>query len=152
MKRRIAARVLVEDNGKILFSKCKDDKGIFYTLPGGGIEKTELAKEAALRECYEETGYKVIVGELVLTKEFIKKISEIPAWANGIHQVELVFKSTLDKSFTKENAKQKDSNQIDISWLKLSELKNYRIFPANELDKYLKDDCKLDRYIGIREL
>ncbi len=32
-----------------------------YDLPGGGIEPTEKISEGIIRECYEETGYKVKV-------------------------------------------------------------------------------------------
>ena len=73
MKLRTAARALICKEDKILFSKCKDSQGIFYTLPGGGIEANELAHETLVRECLEETGYTIIVNELVLVKEFIKK-------------------------------------------------------------------------------
>ena len=151
MKKRIAARVLVEEKSKILFSKCKDERGIFYTLPGGGIEKTELAKEAAFRECLEETGYKIKVGELVLVKEFIKKIPIVEAWKNGIHQIELIFKCKLDKSFEKEIPKHQDVYQISLEWLAISELHKHRIYPTNNLEQYLKKDCKEPRYIGLNE-
>jgi 8-oxo-dGTP diphosphatase len=30
-----------------------------YDLPGGGVEPTEQIAEGVIRECYEETGYKV---------------------------------------------------------------------------------------------
>lgn len=152
MKRRMAARVLVLEKGKILFSKCKDENGIFYTLPGGGIKKTELAKKTAFRECLEETGYSVTVGELVLTKEFIKKISAVPAWKDGIHQIELIFKCTIDTSIPKQEATNQDIYQISLEWISLSDLKNHRIYPTNDLVEYLKDDCKLPRYLGLNEL
>lgn len=152
MKRRMAARALVLAKGKILFSKCQDNEGIFYTLPGGGIEKNELAKETAFRECLEETGYAVLVKELVLTKEFIKKMPHIPAWNDGIHQIELVFKCQIDTSIPKQEASHQDVYQISLEWIALSELHKHRIYPTNDLAEYLKEDCKLPRYIGLREL
>lgn len=152
MKRRIAARVLILEKEKILFSKCKDENGIFYTLPGGGIEKTELAKETAFRECFEETGYSIIVGELVLTREFIKKIPSVPAFKDGLHQIELIFKCKIDNSIAKQEATNQDVYQISLEWIELSDLKTHRIYPMNDLDEYLKDDCKLPRYLGLNEL
>ena len=87
MKTRTAARALIEDDGHILFSKCEDSKGIFYVLPGGKIEENELAVEAIIRECLEETGYSINVDEMVLVKEFIKKIPDVTAFKDGLHQI-----------------------------------------------------------------
>lgn len=152
MNIRTAARVLIEDNEKILFSKCEDERGIFYVLPGGKIEENELAKDTAFRECLEETGYKIIVGELVLVREFISKIPQVEEWKDGIHQIELIFKCVLDKSFEKEEAKQQDFYQISLEWLPISEMKNYRIYPTENLEAYLQTNCKASRYISSNEL
>lgn len=34
-----------------------------WELPGGGIEKTETLREGVVRECYEETGYRIELDE-----------------------------------------------------------------------------------------
>lgn len=34
-----------------------------WELPGGGIDKTETLRDGVVRECYEETGYRVKVDE-----------------------------------------------------------------------------------------
>lgn len=48
---RHRAEMIVVNNGKI-FCQIKDDKTI--KLPGGGLNKNESAKEAAIRETHEE--------------------------------------------------------------------------------------------------
>lgn len=152
MKTRTAARALIENDGHILFSKCKDSKGIFYVLPGGKIETNELAEEAILRECIEETGYAVEVQELVLVKEFIKKIPDVEVFKDGIHQIELIFKCKLDKSKAKQEAKAMDVYQIALEWLPINMIKDLRVFPTKNIDAYLEKNYSLPKYIGLREM
>lgn len=41
-----------------------------WTLPGGGVEFDETLTDAVVREVYEETGYHVEVGELLVAHHF----------------------------------------------------------------------------------
>lgn len=151
MKLRTAARALICKEDKILFSKCKDSQGIFYTLPGGGIEANELAHETIKRECLEETGYTVIVNELVLVKEFIKKIPDVAAFKDGLHQIELIFLCSIDYSKEKKAPSTLDAYQIGLEWLEISEIKNQRVFPTENIAKYLDSGHKEARYLSLRE-
>ncbi len=45
------------EGGKILGLQCVKKRGII--LPGGKVEKDETYREAAIRECFEESGVKV---------------------------------------------------------------------------------------------
>mgnify|MGYP001581036981 FL=1 len=63
---KVAAAVVVEHDGKILLTRRVNDpqRGL-WTVPGGFVDAGEDPKEAAVRECEEETGLKVEVTELL---------------------------------------------------------------------------------------
>ena len=58
----LTARLLLvqPDTGKILFLQQTAKNGGGFTLPGGKVEQAEFAREALVRETYEETGLKVL--------------------------------------------------------------------------------------------
>ena len=60
--------VLVRDDGKILLREPKGHYGGYvWTFPKGRAGAGECAREAALREVHEETGYRArITGRLVV--------------------------------------------------------------------------------------
>jgi ADP-ribose pyrophosphatase YjhB (NUDIX family) len=62
---KVAASVLVEQEGKILLVKrvMMPLQGT-WTLPAGFVEAAEDPREAAEREVFEETGLEVKIGEL----------------------------------------------------------------------------------------
>jgi 8-oxo-dGTP pyrophosphatase MutT (NUDIX family) len=74
MKERVRTSVVVVHNGKLLtfFAIDPHSKKEYYFLPGGAIESNETATEAAERETYEETGYKIEVDPgTCLDKDYI---------------------------------------------------------------------------------
>lgn len=119
----LVVRVLVVNKGRVLVGlRCKDDKSDSngkWQLPGGHIEPAEMIFEAALRECWEETGLKIkklstlpliieqkknkkivlsVVGDLSRGK-LLKKPSEHSAWR-------WITKKDLDsKTYTKSTFK-----------------------------------------------
>lgn len=64
---RPAAFVVVERDGLIATVRVDLPNGAHrIDLPGGGIDPGESAEQAAARECGEEAGLKVTVGELLV--------------------------------------------------------------------------------------
>lgn len=69
MKKRVRA-VIVQGKSVLLIRRIKADKE-YWVFPGGGVEELDVSPKAALvRECKEELGVDVNVGEL-LTEEIL---------------------------------------------------------------------------------
>ena len=71
MRHRIRAAGVLIDDHRVLLMRVKDASGEYYIPPGGGVEPGDISTKAALvRECLEETGLHVQVGELLAVREF----------------------------------------------------------------------------------
>jgi 8-oxo-dGTP pyrophosphatase MutT (NUDIX family) len=68
---RNSAKAVIINDQKLLAIKKEDDDGFYYILPGGGQEIYEDFASALKRECLEEIGADVIVGELRYVREYI---------------------------------------------------------------------------------
>lgn len=57
---RSTAKAIVLHEGRVLLNRAADAyRGDFYALPGGGQHRFETLEDAVVRECLEETGYRV---------------------------------------------------------------------------------------------
>ncbi len=61
-----AVRLILEDNGKMLFLRQTKRNGGRYSLVGGNVEEHEFAREALAREATEEAGIHVEPNDLTL--------------------------------------------------------------------------------------
>lgn len=61
-----AVRLILEENGQLLFLKQTKKNGGKYTLIGGTVEDQEFAREALAREAEEEAGIRVDANALEL--------------------------------------------------------------------------------------
>lgn len=125
--------ISIEEN-KILLTKNKDDDGYFYLCPGGGQEHGETFHMTLGRECVEEIGKEVEVGELLFIREYIGKNHEHANFDLHVHQVEFYFACTVKRDVNMPT--HPDSHQVGFEWIILEDLSEIRIYP-NELKSYI---------------
>lgn len=127
---RNSAKAIIVQDDKLLAIKMKDEEGDFYILPGGGQEQGENLHEALTRECIEELGEEVEIGELIFVREYIGKNHEHSAFDSDLHQTEYLFLCCLKEEKEKiEGGLTPDDGQIGVEWLPLSKLQQYRLYP-----------------------
>ncbi len=136
-KLREAVRtVLFDSDNKIALLKVS--KMNYYKLPGGGIEDDENEELALRRECKEETGCDIKIGEDIgMIEEYRDKIN--------IHQKSYCWISELqgEKGNTEFTKKEK-SEGFCLKWVKLDEAINL-----------IKDSKPMDyegQFIVVRDL
>jgi len=146
--RNSAKAVIIKEN-KILLIQNTDENGYWYTLPGGGQCHGETLTDALLRECGEELGANVTVGNLIFVREYIGKNHEFSTFDYDQHQVELMFECFLETNYELTNGGVPDENQVGVVWIDLKELKKHRLYPK-VLIKYLSGykEMKLPIYFG----
>lgn len=151
---RIAGKAVIIENDRLLVTCNEDRDGRFYLLPGGGQEFGESLAETVQRECYEEIGCDVIVGDIVFVRDYIGDRHEenLEAFTNDrnvVHQVEVMFRCTLAPGEIPNNGPGADSWQTGVEWMPLDTLADQRFYPHAMCSWLLnghKDECPI--YLG----
>ena len=151
MRIRNSAKAIIIQGDKVLLTKNQDNDGYFYLFPGGGQEHGETLRQALIRECMEEVGQQVEIGELLHVREYIGKNHEYASDDFDVHQVEYYFISKIVNE-TKGNIEPSnpDSHQVGIEWIAINDLPEYRVYPKTlrkYIIKYLKG-VKSPVYLG----
>lgn len=145
---RNSAKALIIRDDKILLTKNKDGNGYFYLFPGGGQEQGETLHEALKRECIEEIGREVEVGELIHIREYIGRNHEHASFDYDVHQMEFYFRCSMFNEMDKYPAPTNpDSHQVGVEWMDLNELTNCRLYPK-KIIHYLNKDLAPVVYLG----
>lgn len=126
---RNSAKAVIISSGRLLVIKCRDEKGDFYLLPGGGQEPGEILPETLRRECAEEISVEVEVGRFLLMREYIGRNHEWAEEESDVHQLELMFACWIKDDQEPRPGDLLDQWQTDIEWLPLDRLDEFRIYP-----------------------
>jgi 8-oxo-dGTP pyrophosphatase MutT (NUDIX family) len=116
-------------DGRLLAVKLTDEQGYWYTLPGGGQHVGETLVDTLRRECLEEIGAKVEVGELRFVREYRCRLHEHGKQFPDEHIMEFMFLCRFAEGETVGNGAAPDSDQVGVVWLNVDELDNYRLYP-----------------------
>ncbi len=148
MKHRIAAGVIVEEEGRILLVRhTKPGEYDFWVAPGGGAEGTEDLMATARREAFEECGLHVEPLLLAYIEEFsTPHTRECKVWFTG-----RVLGGTMNTSrieATREHI-------TEAAWLSRGEFEDKTVFPPMLHHDYWQDKKNgfaFPRYVGLRAM
>ena len=125
--RNSAKAVIVKDE-KLLAIKIQENGGTYYILPGGGQEHGENLHQALIRECKEELGADIEIGDLIFVREYIGENHELAAYHAHAHQIEFMFLCDVHQD-TFDNGSNPDKNQTGTEWLPINDLLQYKLYP-----------------------
>ena len=126
---RTAARAVIICDGKLLATKMRDKRGVYYILPGGGQQPGETLEDAVKRECLEEVGCRVKVRKLLYVREYIGKNHNFSKRHAAFHQIEHVFLCEVEDPTRACPGFETDNHQIGVNWLSIDALANIRFYP-----------------------
>ena len=110
---------LIWDGDKFMICQRPEHKarGLLWEFVGGKVELGETKEQALIRECKEELGILLSVGDV-----FMDVVHEYPDIT--VHLT--LFNATID------NGEPQKLEHNDIQWITSSEISNYEFCPADE--------------------
>ena len=126
--RNSAKAVIIEDN-RLLAIQNTDVLDRYHTLPGGGQRPFETLTDALKRECTEELGVRVEVGDLLFIREYIGKNHEFAEKDGDAHQIEFYFRCDIIGETGDMVGEIPDKTQTGVEWLELDRLDHHRLYP-----------------------
>ena len=135
MSKRVRA-IIIKDNKILLMHRIKAGNE-YWVFPGGGIEESDITLEEGLkRECLEELGVNIEIGDL-----FMEKPSLAP---NAIGQMESFYKCNIISGEVGTGTGPEFSNRdiekygtYEVVWIPISDLKGKNIYPYEVRDRVI---------------
>lgn len=130
LRMRVCGLCFFEDKMLLVKHRGLGPAGIFWAPPGGGLDFGSTATENLVRECREETGLEVSVGEFLFVHEYLK---------SPLHALELFFTIEISGGMLQTGVDPElppEAQLIrDVSFLSWHEI---RQIPANQLHQILQ--------------
>lgn len=150
-KIRTAAKALIIRNDEILL--IQHEKGhVYYTLPGGGQEHNEKLSDTLKRECVEELGAKVDVGDISFVFEFIADKHMGKFHIKGFHQLDVCFNCTLVDEPDLTAATETDGTQIGYEWIDIDCLNDIILYPMAIRQEIIKQVNKENTLVYLGDI
>ena len=117
MQVRVAAYAVIVRDGALLMSHWQE--GDRWTLPGGGLEAGEDLADAAVREVFEETGYRVsLVRLLGISSRVIP--AEVRIRGTGdLHTLQIIYEAEIVGGHLTSEV---DGSSDEARWIPLDSL------------------------------
>ena len=147
MKHVHLATALAIRDGRVLLvaSHYPNHPQPLWNLPGGRQQEGELLAEAAVRECFEETGYRARVRELAYVSESYDR-------SDGVHFVNAAFVVHLLDEATAQRAMTSDDHVVEVAWVPIDSVASRVVVPVvrDPLLAYLRGEMP-QRYAGFTD-
>ncbi|MES9943082.1 MAG: NUDIX domain-containing protein [Candidatus Thiodiazotropha sp. 6PLUC1] len=127
--RNAVRAVIVRNEAVLMQKKWAQERGVWYTLPGGGQEVQETLTEALQRECEEEIGTTVEVNGLLSVADFFKQRKTEPPTRR--HLIEFLFACSVSEDYQPKSGTHPDKHQVEVVWLPFAEFANVSLFPTS---------------------
>lgn len=114
--------------------KRHPSKGLYFTLPGGKQEPGESLTAALTRECREEIGADVTIGDLL----HVAEVHRLKSDGERRHQLDFVFGCTLPDGYLPMLGSHPDPYQVATRWITVEHCQQLR--PAY-VTKLFSPDC-----------
>ena len=146
--RNAVRALIVRDESVLLLRKEGGGQGERFALPGGAQDPGETLVEALARECQEEIGTQVEIGDLLTVADYFKQRDTQPPSTR--HLLEFLFSCHVPDDYVPQNGHHPDKHQIEVVWVRLSDLDQLMLFPRS-LSKSLPGVITGDNkgYLGI---
>jgi ADP-ribose pyrophosphatase YjhB (NUDIX family) len=148
--RNAVRAVILRDDQLLLLKKTGGARGERYALPGGAQDPGETLVQALNRECLEEIGSTVEIGDMINLADHFKVRETDPPSTR--HVVEFLFSCSVPNDYVAHNGNKPDKNQMDVVWVNLAELAAIPLYPES-LGHWLPRGVAGDTavYLGIME-
>jgi 8-oxo-dGTP pyrophosphatase MutT (NUDIX family) len=126
----VRASAIIFEKGKLVITKHNvPGYGVYYLIPGGGVEHEESPEEAVIREVKEECGVDVSVEKLVFYKS---------GYSDTEDYLDLIFLCKVVKGKFKVGEEEKSVKAIEFASTE-EDLKKIKFFPKQIIDKVFKE-------------
>jgi ADP-ribose pyrophosphatase YjhB (NUDIX family) len=134
----------------LVASQYPNHRQPLWNLPGGREQEGELLAETAVRECFEETGYRARVCELAYVSESYDR-------SDGVHFVNAAFAVELldaESPFDGFRATQErdDDHVVEVEWVPVADVASRVVVAVvrDPLLAYLRGEMA-QRYMGFAD-
>ncbi len=145
---RVANKAIIIREGRLLVTVNTGDFATFYLCPGGGQDHGESAVEGLRRECQEELGCDVVVGDVAFIRDYIGSDHEFSEHDSWVHQQETYFFCTLAPGAEPHVTEHGDQFQTGIAWIPLEELADAPLWPRALAGWLAADPGTRPTYLG----
>jgi len=145
---RVANKAIILREGQLLVTVNSGSFPTFYLCPGGGQEHGEDAHAGLRRECREEIGCDVLVGDLAFLRDYIGATHEFAHDDGWFHQREAYFFCELEAGSEPRFDGGGDVWQSGIAWLPVEGLLREPLWPKALARWLAAPEPERARYLG----